>query len=589
MASVHGRHCSFTLFALLLALMLPSAALAADGDLDTTFGGDGQTFFQLSDEVDSVDEPRVAQAPDGSLVVGMVTRLFDKSRARRGTGYEGVWIFRVSPDGGEPEDLVFRPSSDAELLDVRVLPDGRIGFVWNDHDSFEVVLDRITATGENDPTLTNGTLDRECSKSPLFESAVVRPDGGAFGLDNCGINAYLPSGEIDTDFAEGIASLEPEGFEDGNLFPENGRLAIAPDGKLLALVSFDAPDEARGQTADGSALVRYEADGDHDATFEFDGVALLSGQPGSLAVGPDNRPVVSTSSQSPERGSFDGFVLQRLTAAGQPDDTFGEGGAVLVEGLCCPRASGHTVQKDDKIVVVAPPLFGQAGRGDDPPQPRIVLRRYLENGEIDTTFADEGDQVFLDNGDDGPTDASPPLMQSDGKIVVAFGWVPQQFFRAFQVAAPGGRVLGVARFANPSLAPPVEEPKEEEKPAGGQTTTTTTTQTPVAAAAPAQAAAPPRRCTSRRSFRIRLRTGRRRSEQSAIVSTRITVNGRRVPARRRGATVNLRNLPKGRFTVVISLRLADGGRVRDVRRYRTCAQKIERELAPLRTRPPGRG
>jgi hypothetical protein len=38
--------------------------------------------------------------------------------------------------------------------------------------------------------------------------------------------------------------------------------------------------------------------------------------------------------------------------------------------------------------------------------------------------------------------------------------------------------------------------------------------------------------------------------------------------------------------VVISLRLADGGRVRDVRRYRTCTRKIERELAPLRTKKP---
>ena len=69
----------------------------------------------------------------------------------------------------------------------------------------------------------------------------------------------------------------------------------------------------------------------------------------------------------------------------------------------------------------------------------------------------------------------------------------------------------------------------------------------------------------------------------------VTVNGKNVQAVRNGATVNLRNLPKSRYTVVISLRLADGGRVRDVRRYRTCARKIERELAPLRTRPPGKG
>ena len=69
----------------------------------------------------------------------------------------------------------------------------------------------------------------------------------------------------------------------------------------------------------------------------------------------------------------------------------------------------------------------------------------------------------------------------------------------------------------------------------------------------------------------------------------IAVNGKRVNPRRNGASVNLRNLPRGRFTVVIRLRLADGGRVRDVRRYRTCTRKVERDLPRLRTQPPKKG
>jgi hypothetical protein len=40
--------------------------------------------------------------------------------------------------------------------------------------------------------------------------------------------------------------------------------------------------------------------------------------------------------------------------------------------------------------------------------------------------------------------------------------------------------------------------------------------------------------------------------------------------------------------VTIRLQLADGGIVRETRRYRTCAKKVERELGPLRTRPPRR-
>ena len=56
----------------------------------------------------------------------------------------------------------------------------------------------------------------------------------------------------------------------------------------------------------------------------------------------------------------------------------------------------------------------------------------------------------------------------------------------------------------------------------------------------------------------------------------MNVNGKRA-AVRRGArlrsTVDLRSLPKGRFRVEVVLKLADGRKVKDNRRYRTCAPK----------------
>ncbi len=76
-----------------------------------------------------------------------------------------------------------------------------------------------------------------------------------------------------------------------------------------------------------------------------------------------------------------------------------------------------------------------------------------------------------------------------------------------------------------------------------------------------------RRCASRRRFRIHLRKALRRAT--------VTVAGK--PARvkrRRGrltATVDLRGLPRGRFSVKIRGVTRSGRRVRSVRRYRTCA------------------
>ena len=81
-----------------------------------------------------------------------------------------------------------------------------------------------------------------------------------------------------------------------------------------------------------------------------------------------------------------------------------------------------------------------------------------------------------------------------------------------------------------------------------------------------------RRCLSRRSFRIRLREPRGDALRSATVS----VNGRRVATRRLGritAPVNLRGLPKGRYTVRIRAVTVLGRTISGSRRYRTCTPR----------------
>ena len=78
---------------------------------------------------------------------------------------------------------------------------------------------------------------------------------------------------------------------------------------------------------------------------------------------------------------------------------------------------------------------------------------------------------------------------------------------------------------------------------------------------------------SRRNFVIRLRqpTGVR------IRRTRVLVNGKRTRIRkvagRFRARVDLRGLPKGRFTVKLRVTTRDGRTLKGTRRYRTCADK----------------
>lgn len=101
-------------------------------------------------------------------------------------------------------------------------------------------------------------------------------------------------------------------------------------------------------------------------------------------------------------------------------------------------------------------------------------------------------------------------------------------------------------------------------------------------AASVQGAAPQaaRVCTSRRSFRIRIRSKRRDPVTSATVS----VNGKRVASRKGSrvtAPVVLRGLAKGTYAVKITATTRRGRKLSGTRRYKTCAPKAKRQTIPL--------
>jgi uncharacterized repeat protein (TIGR01451 family) len=84
-----------------------------------------------------------------------------------------------------------------------------------------------------------------------------------------------------------------------------------------------------------------------------------------------------------------------------------------------------------------------------------------------------------------------------------------------------------------------------------------------------------KKCVSRRHFRIRLV----QPKGVTLVSATVLVNRRRVKVvrgRRLTAPVDLRGLPKGRFTVKIVVKTSDGRTLKSARRYRTCVPKRRR-------------
>jgi len=83
-----------------------------------------------------------------------------------------------------------------------------------------------------------------------------------------------------------------------------------------------------------------------------------------------------------------------------------------------------------------------------------------------------------------------------------------------------------------------------------------------------------KKCVSRRAFKIRIRKRKGRT----YVSASVFVNGKRVRVlrgrSRLTAGVNLRGLPKGRFTVKIIVITTKGEVIQGTRRYRTCTKKL---------------
>jgi hypothetical protein len=81
-----------------------------------------------------------------------------------------------------------------------------------------------------------------------------------------------------------------------------------------------------------------------------------------------------------------------------------------------------------------------------------------------------------------------------------------------------------------------------------------------------------KRCLSRRAFTIRLKE----PSGDALDTATVYVNRRRVETRRRDritAPINLRGLPKGRYTVKIVAKTVLGRTIQGTRKYRTCSAK----------------
>ncbi len=215
--------------------------------------------------------------------------------------------------------------------------------------------------------------------------------------DDFALVRYNASGSLDTSF--GAGGMVTTGI--GTRHDQGQSIAIQTDGKIV-VVGY-----GYGSNND-FAVVRYNADGSLDTSFDGDGkvttaigTALDTGQ--SVALQSDGKIVVAGTSYN---GSNNDIALVRYNTDGSLDTSFdGDGKVITNVAGQTDKGSGVVIQSDGKIVV--------AGTGNDD----IAVVRYNADGSLDTSFDGDGKvTTAIGSGTDVGTSVA---LQSDGKIVVA--------------------------------------------------------------------------------------------------------------------------------------------------------------------------
>jgi uncharacterized delta-60 repeat protein len=255
--------------------------------------------------------------------------------------------------------------------------------------------------------------------------------GGAGGSDKFMVIRFNPNGTLDASFGEG-GIVRTQIFDENNSTAVVRSLLVQPDGKIVAAgaASYLLPSFIN---VNHITVVRYNADGSLDASFDGDGKATVLIGRGAFgeeaALQADGKIVVA----GWHIGDANDFAVVRFLANGATDASFdGDGIVTTAFANTNSKAVAAKIQADGKIVAAGYTQFGLAGS--------MVAARYQPDGALDETFGNQGRVILNVNAADF---ASSVALQADGKIILA---------GTTQITSGGQTQFGMARLnANGAL------------------------------------------------------------------------------------------------------------------------------------------
>jgi uncharacterized delta-60 repeat protein len=345
------------------------AGFEADGSPEAGFGDRGFVSGLFARDGKPIAGTALAVQADGAAVIGGATDIF------RGGGV----LVRVTREGRI--DRSFGTGGIAETaVPVRFVEVDSAGrLVVAGTSAFDITVSRFTADGRPDPSFGDG-------------GSVTRRFGGASGLSAISLEA----GRITISGRGGLLRLMPDGQPD----PGFGTSGATPTGATAMTV---LPDR-RIVIADEGLVRRLNADGTSDSGFGEDGARRVPTAVADLAVDRQGNILVGGTSLIVPHTRSD-FEVRRLTPDGDPDASFGTGGAVR-------QSISGGVDSLEQLAVTA---GGVLASGTSQPGgfgiSRFSLARYTEDGQPDPAFG-EG-QGFV---------SVAPLMPSNDRAMDAARW-----------------------------------------------------------------------------------------------------------------------------------------------------------------------
>lgn len=368
----------------ILAALASHTAIAADGDLDPSFGEEGIALTGIVDGGGSASACGPVVQPDGKI-------LLCSTRADNGSSGADMFVARFTADGTLDPSFSFDGKVTIDFdggdgldsaLGLALDAEGRVVVVGSTSpdgldDTTDFAIARLTPDGELDATFGAGSGKRTVA----FDLVGGSGDDTAMDVAIQSNGRILVAGSAErdtgTDFA--VVRLLEDGTTDAS-FNLTGKVTVA----------FDLPDSSE----DNDIVQRIRLDGE--------GRILLSGSADNGAGGAD-------------------FAIARLLPDGDLDSNFDADGRVSIAfdlgGTNTDQAAGITLQRDDRIVLIGPVALAGGSSSSD-----FGVVRLLPDGTLDAGFGIGGMTIVpFDLAPNGGDIGLSVVELANGRLLIAGG------------------------------------------------------------------------------------------------------------------------------------------------------------------------